>query len=142
MIVTLVILLALGIAGCSKRFVRLSESEVNKTDMRHAQEVAGALILKMQASQFYPLGEEATHRMRESFTPGEQNSAWRQIHDLYGDYQSMRYVETWASRDGLNHRIYRFRGSFSDGQPEVRVVMDAQNKLAGLWIKDWKEGVE
>ncbi|MCD4829575.1 MAG: DUF3887 domain-containing protein [Candidatus Cloacimonetes bacterium] len=131
------------LAGCAKRYVKLTQSEVKDTEIAHATQIANDLILKMQASQFYPLGDEATARMRHSFTPGEQVIAWKQILDLYGDFQGMEYVHTWASRDGLNMRIYRFRGDFSKGaRPEVRVVMDNDGLLAGLWIKDWKEGVE
>ena len=136
------LVLLVSLAGCSKRFVKLSENEVNQADKAQATEVGNTLLHKLQASQFYPLGEEVSPKMRQTFTPGEQAAAWAAIVQRYGEFQHMVYAQTWGSRDGRDTRIYRFRGTFGKGQPEVRVVINAQGQLDGLWIKDWKEGVE
>jgi hypothetical protein len=39
------------------------------------------------------------------------------------------------------YMIYRFRGAFdaTDEKPEIRIVLDRNNKLAGFWIRPWED---
>jgi len=142
-ILSLVLFITLLLTACSNRFVKIGDNEVQPKDREQARDLARDLTLKLQASQFYPLGDEATPHYRQTFTPGEQAAAWQQIHDRYGDFKFLTYQQTWVSRDGTNMRVYRFRGVFSgDAEPEIRITMDGDKKLAEYKVLDWKDEME
>jgi len=90
------------------------------------------------------LGDEATAAMRSGLTPEKQKEAYETIKGMFGDFQSMEYVETCIPTDGSLLVIYRFKGHFSKSKarPEIRVVMDGEGKLAGFWIKPWRARVQ
>lgn len=63
---------------------------------------------------------------------------------MYGDFLSVDYAETWVPTDSSLLANYRFRGRFSKSaaRPEIRVVIDGEGKLAGLWLKPWNARIQ
>ncbi len=72
----------------------------------------------------------------------KQRSASTEIKARYGDYQSMEFHEavTTSKLPGLT--IFRFRGTFSKGQTEVRVVVSKAEKVAGLFVLPWTDVIQ
>lgn len=54
----------------------------------------------------------------------------------------MMSVGALKPNDGTLLEIYRFKGKFSSSANiEVRTVLDGENKLAGFFVKKWKDKI-
>lgn len=133
-----VAVLALALLGCNRAMDRVLETNVDSVQKALAQETGMKLHERCKSGKFEPLGDEATPAMREGLTPDKQKAACESMRAMFGDFQSLTYAETWRVQ-GLN--VYRFKGKFSktSDTPEIRVVLDAQSKLSGLWVKPWND---
>lgn len=126
--------------SCNAEYQKLSESEVNKEDKLLAERIANKILQSQKEGKFEPLGEEATEAMRTGLNPQKQKESYETIKGMFGDFQSLEYVETWVPNDGSLLVIYRFNGNFnSKAKPEIRVVMDGNKKFSGFWILPWKD---
>lgn len=131
-------------SGCGKpQLDKLAEDKVDLTKKANAEAI-GTKILTAWAKDEYPLlGDEAAEEFRKAHNaPDAQKASDKSMEKQVGNFQSMTYAETWRTKDGRMD-VFRFRGSFdkSPGPLEVRVVMDAQGKITGFWIKPWKDGL-
>ena len=140
----LICLTALAVGGCKSSFRKLPESEVDAGMKLVAERVATKIFESERDGLFEPLGDEATAAVRSGLPPEVLKESYESIKGMYGDFQSMEYAETWVPTDGSLLVIYRFRGRFSksDAMPEIRVVMDGEGKLAGLWLKPWNARIQ
>jgi Protein of unknown function (DUF3887) len=121
--------------------VKIAKDQVDSVRRATAQKLADGFLGRQGAGKFEKLGEEATTQMREALTPQKQKQAWESITARSGNYQSLQYVETWKVAGG-ELTVYRFRATFTNEKPEVRVVLDRTDKLSGLWIRPWKDEME
>ncbi len=81
--------------------------------------------------------DEATAGMVSALPPENQEKIWKeQIYPAYGEFGRLSYKETYMA--GGNH-IFRFRGAFEKGSPEVRVVISPEGLVTGFWIRPWSE---
>ena len=140
----LICLIALAVGGCKSSFRKLPESEVDGEMKLVAERVATKILESQRDGRFEPLGDEAIAAVRSGLTPAVQKESYESIKGMWGDFQSMDYAETWVPTDGTLLVIYRFRGRFSksDATPEIRVVVDGEGKLAGLWLKPWNARIQ
>jgi len=101
-----------------------------------ASDLGTNILLSYEKGKYKLLGEEATEEMRLGLTIEKQKEAHEAIKNVYDAFKSMDYVETWINKDKSLH-IFRFKGNFTagDSKPEIRVVLDNNGKLAGLWLK-------
>lgn len=143
-VVGLMFLTVLLVAGCTSQFQKLPESKVDAGMKSVAKRIATNILEAQRDGRFEPLGGEATAAMRSALTPEKQKETCESIKGMFGDFQSIEYVETHVPTDGSQLVIYRFRGHFSKSRarPEIRVVMDDKGKLAGFWIKPWRAKVQ
>jgi len=138
-------LLVALIAGCgASDYRKLPESEVDSDLRASAQELATRMLSSWREGRFEPLGEEATLAVRSGLSPEAQEQAYEQIRGMFGDFESMDYVETWVPSDGSSLFVFRFRGKFSgtEARPEIRVVMDGERKLSGFWARQWNDKLQ
>ncbi len=104
-----------------------------------AEQLATQILQAHEQGRFEALGPEATESFRKAFTAEVQRHSYQQIRQLFGTFEGLDFVET-RSIEGQPHLlIHRFRGRYSTASPEVRVVLDQDGKLVGLWIKPWQE---
>jgi len=70
-----------------------------------------------------------------------QKQAYQDIKGKFGDYKSLEYAETWEYSGSETMTIVRLKGLFSleNETPELRVVIDGANKVAGFWYKPWSD---
>jgi len=139
------ILITVFILGCAKpEFHRLSEADVDAKIKEKSLQIATSLLEAQRNGQFETLGDEATASMQKLLTPEKQQDVYENLKGMYGDFDSLEYAESWIPTDGTLLKIYRFKGHFSKSKtmPEIRVVMDGEGKLAGLWIKPWKAKIQ
>ncbi|MBA3066301.1 DUF3887 domain-containing protein [bacterium] len=133
------------VLGCSNpEFRRLSDADADVKMKEKSLRIATSLLELQRKGQFEALGDEATASMRALLTPEKQKEVYENLKGMYGDFDSLEYAESWVPTDGTLLKIYRFKGHFSKSKtmPEIRVVMDGEGKLTGLWIKPWKAKIQ
>jgi len=121
---------------------KLPEDQVNTALRDASREFANDYLERCKAGRFEVLGNQATDELRAALTPELQQRAHADITSLAGEYRSLTYVETYRIEGEPVTTVFRFRGTFSAGRPEVRVVRDAEGKVSGLWIKPWQDSLD
>ena len=107
-----------------------------------AAQLATQILQAHEQGRFETLGpEDATEKFRRAFTAEVQRHSHQNIRQLFGAFEGLDFVETRSIENQPHLLIHRFRGRYGAASqaPEVRVVLDRDGKLAGLWIKPWQE---
>lgn len=73
--------------------------------------------------------------MVKSFTASLQESSYKQIRTLFGDYQEIEFKKVMKPVDDSGYEVYIFTGTFESSEQQIRVVLNSQSKLSGFWIK-------
>ena len=107
-----------------------------------AAQLATQILQAHEQGRFEALGPEATEGFRKAFTAEVQRHSYQQLRQLFGTFEGLDFVETRSIESQPHLLIHRFRGRYSTASPEVRVVLDQDGKLAGLWIKPWQEQMQ
>ena len=112
-----------------------------QSEQRHlAEQLATQILQAHEQGRFEALGpEEATESVRKGFTAEIQRHLHQKNRQLFGTFEGLDFVETRFTESQPHLLAYRFKGRYSTVSPEVRVVLDQDGKLAGLWIKPWQE---
>lgn len=114
-----------------------------QSEQRHqAAQLATQILQAHEQGRFEALGPEATEGFRKAFTAEVQRHSYQQFRQLFGTFEGLDFVETRSIGSQPHLRIHRFRGRYSIASPEVRVVLDQDGKLAGLWIKPYQEQMQ
>ena len=115
-----------------------------QSEQRHlAEQLAIQLLQAHERGRFEALGpEEATEGFRKAFTAEVQRHGYQQIRQLFGTFEGLDFVETRSVESQPHLLVHRFRGQYSTASPEVRVVLDQDDKLAGLWIKPYQDQMQ
>ncbi len=135
------IVLAVGLSSCAQDYKKLSDSEIDKSKVRIAQEFATNYLNQSKKGMTYVFKDEATSELKNLLTPETQKNVYQSIKKQFGDFQNLEYIETYADKNVVSSGIQRFKGSFGekDKKLEVRVVLDQTDKVAGFWIKPWSD---
>ena len=139
--IILLFVLSLLVVGCTEsKYDTLPEEEVNQEQKDLAESIATDILMSMKTGEFKALGEKATLSVQKGITPAKQKTVYEQVKGMFGEFQSLDYYETCVPKDGTFLTVYRFKGKFeSSATPEIRVVINKDNKLSGFWIKPWKD---
>lgn len=138
--------LAAGVilTGCSKSpFKPIPAAEVNQTHKSTAERAAVAVFGAWRDGKFDPLSDDFTQQMKDALPPAAQKGAYQNIKAMFGEFQSLEFVEAVVSPNLAEMVVYRFRAQFSgtSQRPEIRVVLDEQGKVSGFWCKPWRRTV-
>ncbi len=110
-----------------------------------AAQLATRILQSHEQGRFETLGpEEATEGFRSGFTAEVQRRSHQAVRQLFGEFEGLDYVETRFIEAQPHLLIHRFRGRYGAASraPEVRVILDREGRLAGLWIKPWQEQMQ
>ena len=105
-----------------------------------AKGVAHKTFNAWKAGRFVSLGDSFAANMQAELPPRKQRNVDQLLRERFGEYVSMEYAETHPySTGGKNYKIHRFRGVFTGttDRPEVRIVLDSQGRVAGLFVRPW-----
>jgi len=138
------LLLSVSFANCRSNpgFKKVPDNKIDRQKLAKATALAQKLMDSMKAGNFYQLtSDEAETRMINAFTEDIQKSSYETVKGMFGEYQSLSFDQLMKPTDGTLYEIYRFRGKFAskDAKVEIRVVLNSEGKLAGFFIKPWKE---
>jgi len=121
----------------------VASAPVQSEQHQLAAQLATQILQAHEQGRFEALGpEEAIESFRKAFTAEIQRHSYQQLRRLFGTFEGLDFVETHSIESQPNLLIHRFRGRYSTASPEVRVVLDQDGKLAGLWIKPWQEQMQ
>ena len=140
---------ATGAVGQSLQNTFVSQPVVSvpvQSEQRHlAEQLATRILQGHEQGRFESLKpEEATEDFRKGFTAEVQRRSHQAIGLLFGDFEGLDYVETRSIDSQPHLLIHRFKGRYgaASSAPEVRVILDRDGRLAGLWIKPWQEQMQ
>lgn len=134
------------ITGCpsetksSASAIKLPESKVNRTLMEKAASFASRVLRGWKEGDYNRIkAEETTPGLISALPPETQKTIYEeQIKPIYGSFDHLAYKETYMANG--NH-IFRFRGAFEKGIPEVRVVVTPEGLITGFWIRPWSDKI-
>lgn len=129
------------IPASSQDFKRLPEDRVNQVQTDLAKNFAQNFFAALKAGKTYECQNEVTELLCGSLPPEKQNQLYQYFSEQFGVYQSLEYAETWIYSKEEIMIIVRFKGICDPGKeiPEIRVVVDKDNKIAGFWMKPWED---
>lgn len=120
---------------------KLNEDQVSQEQITTARELADDILRSMAEGGYYAFKEgEALAIVEQQFNEDMQKQQYQMIKSQLGEYQAgLEYQEAYrAEQGGQEFTIYRFRGDFGQGQPEVRMVFTPDMQMAGLRILPWQ----
>ena len=117
-----------------------------QSDQHHrAAQLTTRILQGHEQGRFEVLSsEEATEGFRVGFTVEVQRQNHQAIRLMFGAFEGLDYIETRYMDSQPHLLIHRFRGRYGAASrpPEVRVVLDRDGRLAGLWIKPWQDEMQ
>jgi len=142
--IILVLVLPLLVVSCTEsKYETLPEEDVNQEQKVLAETLATDILLSMKSGEFKSLGKEATLSMQKGLSTEKQKLSYEQIKGLFGEFRTISYYESCVPKAGAFYVVYRFKGKFESSDiPEIRVVINKENKLAGFWIKPWNDELQ
>ena len=131
----------ISLISCSQDFQKLPGSKVDNAKLNIARNFAEKYMEASVNGTYYKFSDEAIDQLKSSLTPERQKAVYEQLESKFGGYESMEYAETWESSDDSGTMIFRFKAKFSKSPSllEIKVVVNRDNKIAGLWIKPWSD---
>lgn len=137
------LLVLIGDSGAVSMFLPVPPQQIDQTAKTKAMQVAQRLLTGWREGKFQPLPEDFTVEMISGFPPQDQQAAYNNLKALFGEFHSLEFVEAVTSPMLPGHVLFRFRGKFSAtaADPEVRVMMSAEKKVAGFWVRHWMDEV-
>ena len=139
------VFLSLPLLAQQPQLEKLGEDQVSPDIITTAQQLAEAILSSMAEGSYYAFKEgEALPIVEQQFNEDMQKQQYQMIKSQLGEYQSgLEYQEAYsAEQAGQEFTIYRFRGDFGQGQPEVRMVFTPDMQMAGLRILPWQEQLQ
>ena len=120
-------------------YMKLEPSDVDDKKVEIAKKFGNDYLTQLKNNSYYQFKDEAVEVLKNQLTEERQKAAYKQIKELFGDYKSLEYVETWIQKGNAFYKIYRFKGSFEKGTDklEIRVILNGTDQVAGIWIKPW-----
>jgi hypothetical protein len=135
---------AIAAAQAPPLFKPVPASKIDQAQKDKASKVAATTLDNWFKGKFAPLSDDFTSLMKEKLGPAAQKQATEGVKSVFGDFQSMKFVEAEASPAMAGIVVYRFKGKFSktSESPEIRVVVNKQGKVAGLSVKPWQDKIQ
>jgi len=137
------ILILFSSCGAPK-FTEVSDTEINSSKLELATELTEKILTAQKQAGFYKLtSSEATSEMVSGFTENVQKKSYETISGMFGQFQALKFYQLLRPIDGTRYEVYRFKGQFDSetAQIEIRTVLDGNGKLAGFFIKPWKDNL-
>jgi hypothetical protein len=124
-------------------FFPIPDDKIDREEESKARRIAAQLLNKWNEGKFEPLSDDFALTFAQALPPEDQEKAHNQLRAIFGDFRSLAFVEALSSLKLPLLTMYRYRGVFSatGANPEIRLVMDEEGKVAGFWVKHWQDDV-
>lgn len=127
--------------SCSQNSKKLGDSEVDKGKVKIAQDFATNYMNKSKNGETYKFQDEAIDALKNQLTEEYQKLVYQQVKTQFGDFQSLKYAETWIQGSNKSIQIIRLKSNFekSNKNLEIRVVLNESDKIIGFFIIPWSD---
>lgn len=106
-----------------------------------AYELGKRLLMTCNTSKFKPFNKsEATDKVIANSTEKKVKEIGAKYSLKYGHFRDLEFIEMVPNKTD-NTNIFRFKALFDydKANKELRVTMNAANKISGITTKDWKD---
>lgn len=131
------------IATAQPALKKLSNDEVGNDLIEKSHQFLEDFFAKMKAAKVYDFTETGTTEIAATITPAVQKQVYEQVFQIAGEYESASLKEVYMTTDGSNFKILRYSGQFTRGTPiELRIIYNQDEKIAGYFVKPWKDQMQ
>ena len=103
-------------------FKKLSNSEVDKTTVKTAQDFASNFMNKLKNGKPYIFQDEAIDVMKNQLTEENQKMVYQQLKTQFGDFVSLEYTETWVKDNSKSIQIIRLKSVFEKSNKKIEYI--------------------
>ncbi|MCW2118529.1 hypothetical protein [Flavobacterium sp. 7A] len=121
-------------------FVKLYPAAVNSSQKRKAYELGKRILMTCNTSKFKPYTtSEATTSVINNITIEKLSSICNRYRKFYGTFNDIELVEV-LKNPKTKISVYRYKALYSKkvANKELRVTMNAANKVSSIQTMDWK----
>ncbi|WP_366183697.1 hypothetical protein [Flavobacterium ovatum] len=120
-------------------FVKLKLTAVSTAQKKKAYELGKRILMTCNTSKFKPFTTtEATASVINNITIEKLSAICNRYRQYYGTFDDIELVETFQNPKNRT-TIYRFKALYSKkvANKELRVTMNADNKVSAIQTMDW-----
>ena len=138
-----IVMVSTLLISCNSEFKKLPENKTDKSKIEFATKIATSYFTTLKNGNSYDFENNAIKDFTEKMTPNFQKQTYDQIKKTFGNFESLKYSGTWVEKENNDFQIIRLKGKFENHKTplEIRVVINSSNKIAGLWVKPWKDNL-
>jgi len=120
---------------------KLPLDEVDQQQQNLVLKLADETLSRWNKEDFSEFSSDiSTPEFKKQFSTSVQKNAWQQISGMFGQYKAVKLEQVYELGN-QQLKIYRLKGSFDKGNPEVRMVLNQNDQLAGMFIKPWQDNL-
>lgn len=124
------------------KMVKLGLSEVNESQKNKAYELGKRVLMTCNTSRFKPFNtSEATASVIRNTTEERLTKTCTRFRQYYGSFIDLELVETYKNNFDQSV-VFRYKASYTKkvANKELRVTMNADNKVSSIKSLDWVNG--
>lgn len=123
-------------------FIKLKITAVSSTQKKKAYELGTRILQTCNTSKFKPFTtDEATRSVINNITIDKLSTICNRYRKLYGTFNDLELEEVFKNPK-KGSTIYRYKALYSKkvANKELRVTMNAENKVSSIQTMDWVNG--
>ena len=119
----LCLILSFCVNSFGQVYNKLADSDVDSKKIEFARKFATDYMTAQKSNSYYLFKDEAIDVLKTQLTEERQRAGYKQLKDIFGDFKSLDYAETWIQKDNSAFKILRFKSDFekSDSDADGRV---------------------
>ena len=124
------------------KMAKLGLSEVNESQKNKAYELGKRVLMTCNTSRFKPFNtSEATASVIRNTTEERLTKTCTRFRQYYGSFIDLELVETYKNNFDQSV-VFRYKASYTKkvANKELRVTMNADNKVSSIKSLDWVNG--
>ena len=124
------------------KMAKLGLSEVNESQKNKAYELGKRVLMTCNTSRFKPFNtSEATASVIRNTTEERLTKTCTRFRQYYGSFIDLELVETYKNNFDQSI-VFRYKASYTKkvANKELRVTMNADNKVSSIKSLDWVNG--
>lgn len=146
----IVILSLITVVGCKSKkvhqkepkadeIVKLTSDQINNSQKNKAYELGKRVLVTCNTSKFKPFTTtEATESVINNITIEKLSKTCTKFRQWYGTFKDLQLAEVYQNTNDQTI-VYRFKALYTKkvANKELRVYMNAENKVAAIKTSDW-----
>lgn len=148
---TIIVLSLLLLIGCKSKpvpakpvvieYAKVPLSEVDAVQKKKAYDLGKRVLMICNTSKFIPFKEtEATPSVIQNTTLEKHSKVCLKFRARYGSFVDLKLVEVYKISPN-NETLFRYKALYehSNANKELRVILNAENKVSSLKTTDWTD---